>query len=428
MHLQRLALVLAPLGLLAAVHLAAPRAAHACGGCFSPPETITTVESHRMVVALSPEKSVLWDQIRYTGDPEDFVWVLPVPSADVAVNVADDLFFAELEAQTAPQVLPPPLPPLDCPPPPESDCWFCQGGGAAGAQDAGAGAADGGVDVYREEVVGPYQTVVIGAEDPDALVRWLNENGYNVPEETTPTIRHYTEQESVFVVLRLAPDQGITAMQPIRVEYPGYMGSFPLKMVTVGAWGSLQMTLWVIAEQRYRTINYPGGEIDPAAVVWDFAAARSNYPELFRQTVTDLGGRAWITQHASSLANLWFESPEVLQVQEMIPYPFVTRLQTDMLVDHLNADLELGPAVDAGPLDRTLQAGQYVNDVRTCPDWDGNGQPDTWEEYNRRNEDGLLGCGCNATPGAAGSTGLLVALALGLAFLRPRRRRRDPAA
>ncbi len=164
--------------------------AEACGGCFSPPETVTSVDSHRMVVSLSPEKSILWDQIRYSGAPEDFVWVLPVPSPDVDIAVADDLFFFELESQTAPTISAPPLPPLDCPPPPDDDCVFCGGGGgqADGAQDAGAGD----VDVYREEVVGPYQTVVIGSDDPVALVTWLNENGYAVPESTRPTIRHYT--------------------------------------------------------------------------------------------------------------------------------------------------------------------------------------------------------------------------------------------
>ncbi|HLU67472.1 MAG TPA: DUF2330 domain-containing protein [Kofleriaceae bacterium] len=397
------------------------RPAHACGGCFSPPETITTVDSHRMVIALSPDKSILWDQIRYTGDPEDFVWVLPVPSPDAVVAVADDLFFAELEAQTAPQVIPPPLPPLDCPPPP--DDWGDGAGGAIGAQDAGAASPDAGVDVYREEVVGPYQTVVIGSEDPDALVAWLNEHGYSVPGETTPTIRHYTDLGSLFVVLRLAPDQGITAMQPVRVEYPGYMATFPLKMVTVGAYGSLQMTLWVIAEQRYRALNYAGGTIDPADLVWDFATGSSNYLEVFRQSNLALGSRAWITQYAQPLATLFFTTEEVAAAQALIPYPFITRLQADMLVDHLNADLQLGPDLDAGSLNRTLQAEQWVNDVRTCPDWDGDGQPDTWDDYRERTvADGLFGCGCNASPGAAGGAGLLLIAAVLLAF-RPRRRR-----
>ncbi|HUS63379.1 MAG TPA: DUF2330 domain-containing protein [Kofleriaceae bacterium] len=408
--------------LVSTLTAAAPRAADACGGCFSPPETVTAVESHRMVVSLSPEKSILWDQIRYTGDPADFVWVLPVPTPDAAVEVADDLFFAELESQTAPTINAPALPPLDCPPPPE--CDDCGGDAAGGGFDADAGAADD-VDVYREEVVGPYQTAVIGSDDPDALVDWLNDNGYVVPESTVPTIRHYTDQDMVFVVLRLAPEQGITAMQPVRIEYPGFMGTFPLKMVTVGAYGSLQMTLWIIAEQRYDSTNYAAATIDPAALVWDFAAARSNYLDLFRQAVLDGGGRAWVTQFAHALDYLYFTSPEIDRAKETIPYPFVTRLQTDMLVDHLSADLQLGPSA-GGTVDNFLTAESYVNDVRTCPDYDNDGDPDTWNDYVMRDDDDFFvfqDChGCSA--GRGGGAGLL--LTLGAIVLAFRRRRARP--
>ena len=407
--------------LVSTLTAAAPRAADACGGCFSPPETVTAVESHRMVVSLSPEKSILWDQIRYTGDPADFVWVLPVPTPDAAVEVADDLFFAELEQQTAPTINAPALPPLDCPPPPDDGQDF----GSAGASDSDAG-AEGDVDVYREEVVGPYQTAVIGSDDPDALVDWLNDNGYVVPESTTPTIRHYTDQDMVFVVLRLAPEQGITAMQPVRIEYPGFMGTFPLKMVTVGAYGSLQMTLWVIAEQRYESTNYAAATIDPAALVWDFAAARSNYLDLFRQAVLDGGGRAWVTQFAHALDYLYFTSPEIDRAKETIQYPFVTRLQTDMLVDHLSADLQLGPSA-GGTVDNFLTAESYVNDNRTCPDYDNDGEPDTWNDYVMRDDDDdffvFENChGCSAGKGGgAGAT--LTLLAIALAFRRRRARR-----
>jgi hypothetical protein len=414
--------VSAVLALSLTAQVAAPRPADACGGCFSPPETVTTVDSHRMVVSLSPEKSILWDQIRYSGDPQDFVWVLPVPSADAAVEVADDLFFAELDSQTAPVINAPPLPPLDCPPPPPcGDCGDGAGGGFA--QDAGGSDDDADVDVYREEVVGPYQTAIIGSDDPDALVTWLNDNGYAVPESTTPVIAHYTEQDMVFVVLRLAPDQGVAAMQPVRIEYPGFMGTFPLKMVTVGAYGSLQMTLWVIAEQRYQTVNYAGGQIDPAQLVWNFAAARSNYTDLFRQAVLDGGGRAWITQYAQPLSSLYVSSPEIARAEATIPYPYVTRLETDMLVDHLSSDLQLGPS-DQGSVDNFIQAESYVNDNRTCPDYDNDGDPDTWTDYVMRDDDSdlfFLGCpGCAAGPGS-GAGAALVLVALALAFRRPLR-------
>jgi len=377
---MRLASLLASFLVLLAAEVTVPRRAEACGGCFSPPETVTSVDSHRMVVSLTPQKSILWDQIRYSGNPEDFVWVLPVPSPDVEIAVADDLFFVELESQTAPQISPPSLPPLDCPPPPES-CEYC--GAAGGSSDAGAGD----VDVYREEVVGPYETVVIGSEDPGALVAWLNDHGYAVPEATTPTIRHYTDKGSLFVVLRLAPDQGVAAMQPVRVEYPGYMSRFPLRMVTVGATSALTMTLWVIADQRMASRNYPTVEVDPSKLVWDFLEGGSNYRTLYRDAT--------------------------------LPYPYLTRLDTEMLVDHVAADLDLEPS-DGAYVSNYLQAASYVNDTRTCPDWDGDGDPDTWEDRSFDN-DHLFGCGCRAGTGAGG--GSLLAILGALLIVRRRRRR-----
>ena len=65
--------------LFAGLVMAADKA-EACGGCFAPPETVTELDSHRMVVALSPTQTTLWDQIQYQGNPSEFVWVLPVPS------------------------------------------------------------------------------------------------------------------------------------------------------------------------------------------------------------------------------------------------------------------------------------------------------------------------------------------------------------
>ena len=422
MRLASFACLTASFALL--VPAVAPRDAEACGGCFSPPETVTSVDSHRMVVSLSPEKSILWDQIRYSGDPEDFVWVLPVPSPDVDIAVADDLFFLELESQTAPTINPPPLPPLDCPPPPEESCGLfgCDQAGGDGSGDgyaADAGAGD--VDVYREEVVGPYETVVIGSEDPVALITWLNDHGYAVPESTRPIISHYTDQSSLFVVLRLAPDVGVTAMQPIRVEYPGFMGTFPLRMVTVGAYSALTMTLWIIAEQRFGGLNYPTVEIDPADLVWDFAAGSSNYLALFRDVIDSAGGKAWVTQFAGNLDELYFQSPEVGLARQAIPYPYLTRLDTEMLVDHVAGDLRLGPA-NGGNLSNNLTAATYVNDVRTCPDYDGDGDPDTWADYYRRDDDGLFGCGCRTGPGAGGGS-LLAAVGFALVLYRRRRRR-----
>jgi hypothetical protein len=260
--------------------------------------------------------------------------------------------------------------------------------------------------------------VVIGSEDPGALVAWLNAHDYKVPDETLPVIGHYIDAGSKFIVLRLAPEQGVSAMQPVRVEYPGYMATFPLKMVTVGAWGTLELTLWVIAEQRYAAMNYGSVTVDRTDLVYDFAQNRSNYSQLFRATIDAHGGKAWVTEYARPLSDLWFSDyTEVQFAAENIPYPYVTRMRTDQLLEHLSEDLLLGPSADAGDVDNVIQVQNAINPPPppTCPDWNGDGRPDTWDDYNTPAR-GTFGCQAGAGAGA----GLL--LLAGLALLLARRR------
>lgn len=326
--------------------LAAERPARACGGCLAPPATMTTVGSHRMVVSLSPERSVLWDQIQYTGDPEDFAWVLPVPSPAVDVEIADAAFFDELDAWTAPRVIP------EASMPPCFGC--CAGGGLAGP------AAEPEVVVYEQDVVGPYEMVVIGAEDPDALQRWLDDNGYRLPESARPVIGRYVARGSAFVALRLAPEQGVRSMQPVRVTFAGYLGTFPLEMVTVGAQGRVELSLWVIAEQRYEAGNYANAVVDADELVYDWSSSSANYDQVFAATLDAAGGRAWITEYAGPLAGIPIASSELAQVHDDLSAPYVTRLRTDMLVAHLDEDLRLVPAADPGDVGRDLVPGDEI--------------------------------------------------------------------
>src|SRR5688572_7806251 len=166
--------VAAALALTLAV--SAPRSAAACGGCFGPPTSPTLVTGHRMAFAVSETQTVLWDQFQYQGDPEDFSWVLPVrPGA--YVEIADDAWLATLDAFTSPTVISPQL-----------NCSSVDSGGGCGcgldpqADLASSGesgkAGPPGVTVVRREQVGPYETVVVRSEDPDAIKDWLIVNGY----------------------------------------------------------------------------------------------------------------------------------------------------------------------------------------------------------------------------------------------------------
>src|SRR5688572_29281235 len=81
--------------------LAAPRTADACGGCFHPQAEVgsSVVTDHRMVFKISTSETILWDQVRYTGDPKEFAWVLPVRDG-AKVELSRDAWISALDAST----------------------------------------------------------------------------------------------------------------------------------------------------------------------------------------------------------------------------------------------------------------------------------------------------------------------------------------
>src|SRR6516225_3193895 len=139
---------------MAAVTVTGERQAAACGGCFRPPtETATDVTDERMLLSVSTQQTTLYDQIRYSGNPSSFAWVLPIHGT-VDVGLSADVLFGSVDSLTATQIQ---APPLNCSAPP-----ICTRGNGRQAPTAGAAAGGGDagqVTVTKAENVGPYATV-----------------------------------------------------------------------------------------------------------------------------------------------------------------------------------------------------------------------------------------------------------------------------
>jgi hypothetical protein len=327
--------VLLALPLLAVGSLAA-RDARACGGCFHqppPPNEVDTavVTDHRMAFALSTKQTVLWDQIRYSGNPTDFAWVLPVLPG-TQVQLSTDAWLAALDATTASVIRAPPMP--YCPPKYGSGgasgggyggyggdysgdqsagcgCGASTGEGASAGVEAdasatvyGAGAADAGppppppVTVTTQETVGPYEVVVLHSTQGQALDAWLTGNGYEIPASIQPILDAYIAQKMDFVAMKLAPGANVNAMQPVRVVEPGADPSLPLRMISAGAGAHVGLALWVISEGRYHPQSFPDVSVDFSKLTYDVGQQRSNYTDLVAAALATQGGRGWLTEFA----------------------------------------------------------------------------------------------------------------------------------
>jgi hypothetical protein len=352
-----------------------------------------------MALSLSTERTVLWDQITYAGNPEEFAWVLPVkPGAYLELGA--DAFFEALDTGTAANIV---SPSISCPVDNGGfaggygdDGYYDDYGGSggpgcgcsdeaygAGTGDYGTGGAGGGagaagsggepapdpVTVVHQESIGPYETVTIHSNIPGSLFVWLDMHGYAVDESVKPVIDDYENEGFDFIALRLIPGANVQQMQPVRVISPGAAPVLPLRMVAAGTGANVALSLFVIGEGRWEMQNFPNGAVDISEMTWDFAAQSSNYSELRAQALTQEAGRVWLTTYARWGALLSAQS------NPAFPGSNITYQASDSTVTNTLAGLYMaqgvanGEKIDPACPDGMLKhASSQYRVVDTCAD------------------------------------------------------------
>jgi hypothetical protein len=283
--------LLACLAIASAAAVLEPGRAEACGGCFVQQSERTVVTDHRMALSISTKQTVLWDQIRYSGDPAEFAWVLPVRSG-AKIELSNDAFFTALDGSTQPVVYAPQT---------YGGAYGCGVTGCSSettsAESSGAPGA-GQVQILSQSVVGPYKTVTLRATDPSALRKWLTSHAYSIPPSIGPTIDAYVAESFDFIALRLRPDCGERSMQPVRIVTPGADPTLPLRMVAAGIGARVGLTLYVISEGRWQPQNFPHAAVDGKRILWDRTQNKSTYEPLVQELMATSEGRTWVAEYA----------------------------------------------------------------------------------------------------------------------------------
>jgi hypothetical protein len=447
-HLKTLLLAL-PLA-FASMSLVDARDASACGGCFVSQSESTQVTGHRMILSVSNDKTTLWDQIQYEGNPASFAWVLPI-KGQVDIGLSSDALFETLEVATE-VVISSPI--INCNPP---GCGFptADNGGGFTATSSGTG---GGVTVIAQEVVGPYETVQLSSADSLALKKWLTDNGYTVPADIGPVIDSYVAEGFDFLALKLVPGQGIDSMRPVRITSPGASPLLPLRMVAAGTGAITPISLWVVGEGRYEPTNFPTFEIDPQDLVWNWDSSSSNYKDLRTAGFEATEGKAWLYEAAEPVSTYQIEYPlkdlvefntaesgygdaDGVGAQEELAEDlaalygsidpnslWLMRLHAELPRTALATDLEIGASQNQSSVVRFFQASKTLGTAPECPPVQPCTDPNdpennSWSGFGS-DEDAAGSSGC-AVGSGLGSSAILGGLALSLGLAVTRRRRRQ---
>jgi hypothetical protein len=312
-----------PLAALFLVFLVTPLPVGACGGFFC--TTIPVDQNAERIVFTMDEGSITtYVQISYTGRPEDFAWVLPMPAVP-KVDTAEMTMFRDLDRLTTPVYIAPRPPACLQRPMPVM------------AAPASAGrAAESGTTVLASGEVGPFGYHVVTSPDPMDLVTWLRDNGYRITDEMVPLIRVYTDEGLVFLAMKLKPGQASSDVTPVKLTYEASLATIPLRLTAVAATPDMPVIVWIFAKDQTQTLNYVPIKIADSEVGFSPFGA-NNYRQVVSQAVDQAGGRAFVTELAQPTSALRPPSdPAVTLLFQQ--YPYLTRHFTRISPDEMTSD------------------------------------------------------------------------------------------
>lgn len=306
-----------------------PNVADACG-CLSPPDPVAlgsddfavNQQSEQILFEVNQDTVTAHVLIRYAGNPETFAWIVPVPNAP-ELALSEQVTFSLVDQGSAVGVTRVteqlcPVQEYACryhPPPScgggldgdDGDAAGGTGGGDEGGDWDGDSGGDGnggespppGVDVIDMQMVGSYETVTFAADDPEAAVTWLQDNGFIVNDTMTPYMQPYIDAGMVFVAAKLEAGAGIDAIAPLKMTYQGNVPMIPLQLTAVAAEPHLTVSAYIFADAPYAPDGHPEISI-PAEELAFSPESRSNYPMLLARKIDEAGGDAWVREYSDA--------------------------------------------------------------------------------------------------------------------------------
>ena len=278
-----------------------------CGFYVAKADTDLFNQSSQVALVRDGDRTVITMANDYIGDPTEFAMVIPVPTVITKdqVHISNAGLLEHLDAYTAPRlveyyddnpcmrahydkkmrsmsVLSAPAPALEM----VADDAF-------------------GVTVEESFSAGEYDILILSATESDGLQKWLETNGYRVPEKAQKTLGSYIKQDMKFFVAKVNLEEkakiGGEMLRPIAVAYESPKFMLPIRLGTVNAKGSQDLFVYTLTKNgkvettNYRTQKIPSDKELPVFIKEDFG---DFYKAMYKTTANREGGHGVFMEYA----------------------------------------------------------------------------------------------------------------------------------
>lgn len=282
--------LLGPAAMVVALVLQVSEARAFCGFYVAQADAKLFNKASKVVLAWDDGDTSVTMASDYEGDPKEFAVVIPVPTfiERKQIGIVEPKIVDHIDRYTAPRLVEyrdhdPCAPPMPM-------------AAAAAAFRATAGAPAESrrprVVVEASYEVGEYDIQILSTNESDALVDYLVENKYRIPDGAEEVLGSYIKQKMRFFVAKVNLDrmelQGGKFIRPLQVRYQTKKFMLPIRLGTVNANGPQDLVIYALTRKgrvettNYRTVKIPSNMDIPLYVKDDFGAF---YKTLFDRQV-----------------------------------------------------------------------------------------------------------------------------------------------
>ena len=353
----------------------------------------------KVVMVRDADRTVLTMANDYSGTPDEFAMVVPVPTilTKSQIHVGDRAVLDHLDAYSAPRLVeyfdPDPCRAYAMEDRMMKSAPAPQASGMMREEIARAKSL--GVTIEAKYTVGEYDILILSATQSGGLETRLTENGYNVPAGAHRVLGSYLRQGMKFFVAKVNLSEqrrlGFSYLRPLQMAYESPKFMLPLRLGMVNAQGPQELFVFAITKNgrvettNYRTVKLPEGMDIPEYVKDDFPRF---YKAMFARQVENEDREAVFLEYAwnmswcdpcaadplnaeelRSLGVFWLE-PSQGQSQNT----FITRLHVRYDAQHFPEDLVFQETAD--------QSNFQARYVLRHP-WKGDTTCEAYREYRK---------------------------------------------